>query len=412
MTQVNIADKNAAAATSDEVPVLTIAELDADPHGVFRRYRANYPVIRHELGSYFVLRYADIERLCNDPRMLATETGFPEMLGVTEGALFDFFKEGMLTANGEVHRRRRSPFSRGFATRIIADLRPRIRKAAGELIDDWYAGGEVDFIEQFAAQLPARIIGDLLGLPREDIPKFTNLVYEVTRFLNISILPEEIPGSEAACQELRAYTEAILDDRRRASRDDFLSSVLAKVDNVGELAPIEIIFQVIQLIVNGTDSTRVALATQLALLLQHRDQWDALCRDPGLVVGAVAESLRFEPSVASFARMLPDDVDVDGVVIPAGKQIRLSTMSGMRDEHAYKDPDVFNIHRTGQPRLHPVFGSGAHRCIGEALALAELQEALTALTARLPQARLDQAPTIKGHSAIRRIDTMRISWIP
>lgn len=411
MTRVITANKPAAA-TSDDLPVLTSVELDADPHGLFRRYRTTYPVIKHELGIYVMLRHADIERLCNDPRMIATGTSFPKMLGITEGALFDFFAEGMLNANGEVHRRRRSPFSRGFAARLIADMRPRIRKAAEQLIDGWYADGEVEFVEQFASQLPARLISDLLGLPREDIPRFTALVYEVTHAISRSMTRDKIPECEAACQALQAYVEEILEARRRAPREDFLSDVLAKVDEAGELSPLEIIFQVIQLIVGGTDTTRVALAMQLSLLLQNREQWDAVCREPALGVGAVAESMRFEPSVASFTRISTEDIEVDGIIIPAGKPIGFATISGMRDENAYTHPDVFDIHRTGQPRLHPIFGSGAHRCIGEALARAELEEALAVLAARIPQVRLDQAPTITGHSGIRRIDTMRISWVP
>ncbi len=87
-------------------------------------------------------------------------------------------------------------------------------------------------------------------------------------------------------------------------------------------------------------------------------------------------------------------------------------MSGTRDERVYKHPDVFDIRRTDQSRLHPAFGAGAHRCIGEALARAELEESLAALTARIPQLRLDQAPTIEGHTGVRRVDTMRISWQP
>jgi cytochrome P450 family 103 len=405
------ANQQAAPAAVD-LPLLTTAEIDADTHGVLRRYRVAYPVVRHEIGSYMVLRYADIERLINDPRTVSTETAFPEMYGFTEGALFDFFKEGMLFASGDVHRRRRVPFARGFATRMIANMRPVIRKSAEELIDGWYADGEVEFVEQFASQLPARIIGDLLGLPRSDIPSFTKLVYDLTLFLGTNVVPEQIPISDAACRELRDYVQATLDDRRRSPRDDFLSRILANVDDAGELSPLEIVFQVLQLIVGGTDTTRVALTMQLALLLQHREQWDAVCRDSGLVAAAVAESLRFEPSVGGFARMTTADIHVGDTVVPAGNLITFLNISGMRDENTYARPDVFDIHRTGQPRLHPIFGSGAHRCIGEALARAELEEALAVLAARIPHIRLDRAPTISGYSGIRRIDTMRVSWVP
>jgi cytochrome P450 len=73
---------------------------------------------------------------------------------------------------------------------------------------------------------------------------------------------------------------------------------------------------------------------------------------------------------------------------------------------------VFDIRRTDQRRLSPAFGAGAHRCIGEALARVELEESLAALAARIPQLQLDEAPAIKGHGGIRRVDTMRISWQP
>jgi cytochrome P450 family 103 len=140
-----------------------------------------------------VLRHADIQRLGNDPRTAASETAHPELYGVAEGALFDIFEQGMLTANDAAHRRRRAPLSRSFAVRTMADLRPQIRRSSEELIESWYADGQVEFVGQFAAQLPARVIGDLLGLPRGDIPSFTKLVYLVTRFLSHSILPDEIP---------------------------------------------------------------------------------------------------------------------------------------------------------------------------------------------------------------------------
>jgi cytochrome P450 len=191
------------------------------------------------------------------------------MHGVTGGPLFDAFRYGMLTANGDAHRRRRSPFSRAFAARMVTELRPHIRRSAEELVGGWYADGQVDFLEQFAAQLPARVISDLLGLPREDIPSFTRLVYKVSCFLSFSFTPDEIPEIEAAARELQAYVEGTLDHRRRAPCGDFLSRFVAAADDAAEMSPIEIIFQIVQLIIGGTDTTRVAIVMQVALLLQH-----------------------------------------------------------------------------------------------------------------------------------------------
>ena len=132
------------------------------------------------------------------------------------------------------------------------------------------------------------------SLPRADIPSFTKLVYALTRFFSSSVVPDEIPESKAACEQLRVYVEKLLEDRRRAPVGDFLSDFLQKSDAAGELSPLEIIFQIVSLIIGGTDTTRVAIVMQLALLLQHREQWDAVCRDPSLIPGAVAEAMRFE----------------------------------------------------------------------------------------------------------------------
>jgi cytochrome P450 family 103 len=396
---------------NNTVVTLSIEELEADPHGVFRRYRALTPFVAHEAGGYLVLRSGDVERLIKDPRTRQTETEYPEMRGITDGTLFDDFKYGMLTSNDAVHRRRRSPFTRTFAARLIAELRPRIRNIAEDLIESWYAEGEIDLVEHYAALIPARTISDLLGLPRDDIPRFTRLVYEVSRVLSFTFKPDELPKLEGAARQLQDYVEGILNDRRKAPGDDFLSTFLAAADQAGELSPLEIIVQIVILIIGGTDTTRVASAMQVALLLQHREQWDAVCRDPALIPGAVSEALRYDPSVASVSRFILEDIDLDGRILPGGRLALLSTMSAMRDERVYEQPDVFNIRRTDQPRPHLVFGGGPHRCLGEALARAELEEGLSVLTTLIPQLRLvGDPPKLQGHSGIRRIGRMRVAW--
>jgi cytochrome P450 family 103 len=395
------------------LPVLTLNQLDADPHGVFRQYRKDHAVVLHETGGYFILRFADVDRLGKDPRVGPSGTSFPETLGISSGAIFDLFEYSMITADGDVHRRRRAPLSRQFAARTINEMRQSIRRTADDLIDGWYRDGEVDFIGEFAAKLPARIIADLLGLPREDIPEFTLLVYEVTKIFSFGLYLDEIGKIEKAAQQLHDYVETVLDQHHRRPREDFLSAFLAAAAEAGELSPQEILYQIMPLIIGGTDTTRVALTAQLALLLQHREQWEAVCDDPSLVPAAVTEAMRFEPTGASTVRVTRENVDLEGTLIPAGQLVTLSMMSAMRDETAYRHPDKFDIRRTDQPRLHPIFGFGAHRCIGEALARAELEESLSAIAARIPQLRLDTPPKIEGHMGVRRIDAaMRVFWKP
>ncbi|SDM77788.1 hypothetical protein SAMN05216360_103348 [Methylobacterium phyllostachyos] len=394
----------------DGVPTLTVAELEADPHGTFRTWRRQWPVVGHEVAGCVVLRAGDVDRLMRDPRVQATETLYPEMRGIPVGRLFDIFAHGMLTANGAVHRRRRSPFTRTFAARMIEGLRPRIRAAAESLVRDWLPDREVDLVARYTALIPAQTIADILGLPHDDIPLFTRLAYEVSRVLSFTFEPEDIPGLEAAASALQDYVVTGLELRRAAPRDDFLTRFLAEAEAAGDLTAEEVVVQLVQMIIGGTDTTRVAGAMQAALLLQHPEQWAAVRCEPGLIPAAVAESLRYEPSVGSAGRVAREAIDLDGIVIPAGSMIMLSTLSALRDEAAFRDADTFDIRRADLPRLQPIFGGGAHRCIGEALARIELEEGLGALMRLAPGLRLTGAmPVLHGHACIRRIGPLQVA---
>ncbi len=197
-------------ARRSDPPTVSTAALDRDPHGVFRRHRNFTPLIQREDGAYVAILAEDVERLATDPRTRQIETELLQLRGVTEGALFDFFKNSMLLSNGPDHRRRRAPLSRAFASRLITELRPRMRAIAGRLIDSVYAQGEMNFLDQFAAPLPAEIISEILGLPETDVPRFTGWVYQLSRALSASFTREEVPEIDAAAGHLTAYVGELL----------------------------------------------------------------------------------------------------------------------------------------------------------------------------------------------------------
>lgn len=395
----------------DRLPVLTVAELDRDPHGVFRHYRPLTPAIARAEGGYIAIRARDVERLITDPRTRQMETESVRARGVRDGNLFDFFRTSMLFTNGPDHRRRRAPVSRAFAWKLIVEMRPRIRAVAEELLDAAGPRRELNFLDEFCALIPARIISDVLGIPREDIPQFTSWVYTIAKAIGASFTPADIPEIETAASKLNAYVEALLAARRASPGGDFLTSYVSSVDDADNLTALETIVQIMTVILGGSDTTRAALAVQTALLLEHREQWDAVCADTALIPGAVSEALRFEPPVGSVPRVTLEDIEMEGWIIPQGQILSLSTISAMRDSERYAEPDRFDIRRADHPSRHPVFGGGAHRCLGELLARAELEEALAVLVTRVPMLELSgDPPTLAGHAGIRRINGMRVRW--
>jgi len=394
-----------------EPPTLSIAQLDEDPHGVFRRYRHLTPLLKREKAGYIAIRAADIEPLAFDPRTRQIETEQLSVRGIHSGPLVELWSNSMLFSNGGGHRQRRAPMSRAFAFKLIEEMRPRIRVAARDILQQHLQAGELDFLGGFASLIPAHIIANVLGIPTADVPHFTELVYSVSRSLSISYANAEIRGMEESARQLMEYVNGLLGARGAALNNEFLASYLKTVTEADNVSAAEILSQIVTIIIAGSDTTRGAIAMQVALLLQHREQWDAVCADPALIPGAVSESLRYEPVVGSIPRFTLEDIEIDGYVVPRNNILSLSTISAMRDPAQYADPDRFNIRRTDHPRRHLIFGLGVHRCLGEILARAELEESLAALASLLPHLELaGEPPSLQGHGGIRRIDRMRVQW--
>jgi cytochrome P450 len=387
------------------------ADLEERPHEIFRQLRPVTPLMRREDGGYLAIRAGDVARLISDPRTRQSETELPRSRGVTDGPLLEFFEHSMLFTNGRDHRRRRAPLSRAFAVKLIANLRPRIREVADQLIEHIYARRRMSLLNDYAAPIPATMIARMLGIPETDISRFTQWVYCMARAINPSFARADVPEVVDATTHLMTYARGLLADRRTAPREDFLTSYVQAADSESDLSADETLAQIVTLIVAGSDTTRAAMTIQVALLLQHPEQWEAVCKDPALIPRAVAESLRYEPSVGSIPRFSLEDIDLDGYVVPRNSMLSLSTLSAMRDPAACSDPDRFDIRRADQSPRHMVFGGGPHRCLGEALAKAELEEGLAALTARLPQLRIaGEPPTVRGYGGIRRVSNLEVTW--
>lgn len=392
-----------------EIPTLSIAELEADPYGVYRKHRPVTPFIHVEGEGFLVLRAEDVRQLIRDPRLRNCETDWIKMFGHTEGTMYDLFDNGMIFSNGATHRRRRAPFSRTFAVGFLEKLRPFVRSVTDELVESWIDDGEVDLMPRFATHVPARVMCKILGLPAEDIPYFSAIGTQASQIAS-AVAPEKMPEIQTATRELVDYVTELLKRRRDLPESDFLSQCVANIDEGEGLSPIEMVMQLVILIIAGSETTRVAIGALMALLLENRDQWEAICKDQSLIPAAVSEGLRYETSSASVGRISLEEIAIDGYVLPAGQVVHLSLMSALRDERSFDQPDVFNIYRE-IPRVHLVFGGGVHRCLGEALAWTELEEGLASMVTRIPQMRLAEAPPrLRGHLGVRFLDHLHITW--
>ena len=401
-----------AASQSAREPVLIDAvESYENPHAYMKAAQAKGPVGVNDLGVYIVMRHKFMEPLLDENNTRQFELEGMMMRGISSGPLFEFYRDVMLFANGDVHKRRRTPMARTFAYKLMDGMRPRVREIAGEVIEAHRGKGEVNFLDAFSRAIPARIIAEIIGAPPEDWERFSAWVAAAARGIGF-FQPDELPEIEAGVAALAAYVEELLQDRRRAPRADFLTSYAQATAAAGGLNENEIRAQMAGVILAGSDTTRTGTASILSQLLQHPDQWALVCEDPEKwKKAAVEEGLRFDPPVGSVPRFSLRDIEFDGVVIPEGRVVSMSLIAGLRDNEVYPDPDRFDIRRTGLPRWNIAFGGGAHRCLGEALARAEMEESIATIARLAPNTRMiGKPPMIKGTAAIRHIDAMTVEF--
>ena len=384
------------------------ATLAEDPHARFAELRENHALIQLGEGQYMALRAEHVLPLLTDPRTTQIEgKDYVRLRGIPDGATARLLRDLFLFANGDAHRSRRGLFGRSFAHSTMRDMQTEIRSVADAIVSDLPRGTSFDFVARMAARVPADMIAGILGLPRADAPYFASRVCELAPAVAPIYPIEDHQRIEEAAGQLFDYVGDHMVDRLVAPRDDMLSSLVASWHASQEIPFDSLVHQVLGIIIGGTDTTRAAFAMLVALLLDHPERWTAIRDDPSLIHGAVSEAMRFDPSVGSIPRFTTADLEIGDITLPAGVAVLASTMSAMRDPTLYLDPDRFDIRRD-HPRLHPVFGNGPHRCIGQMLARLEMQEGLAALISAAPGIELETAPRMTGFGGIRQITPMLV----
>ncbi len=383
------------------------------PHKGFAKYRQTADMIRIGEHGIFtnLIHFKDVEGMMTDERTIQLETQSLEMTGITEGELHKFYANSMLTSNAPHHSKRRRPASRAFAFKLIQAWRPRIRNMVTEMIDTFKEERKINFLKNIASPLPAYLIAEFLGAPSEDAPYFASRVYSMSRGLG-SFSSETFPDIESATKDLTNYVSDLLEQRRQHPQDDFLTDYLKIVEETGELSDDETLIQIVTLILAGSDTTRFGLTALFYHLLSHREQWQAVCENQELAKNAVTEALRYEPPAASIARVAIEPFELHNHKIETGAVLALSIISAQRDEKVFTDPHIFNIMRTDHPKWSLSFGGGVHRCLGEALARAEMEEVLIALSQRLPDLEIYGPPPQfrRGHGLRIVASPLHLKW--
>ncbi|NUW36373.1 cytochrome P450 [Nonomuraea sp. SMC257] len=291
-------------------------------------------------------------------------------------------RRSLLHLSGAEHARMRRLASPAFKPGAIDRMRPLMRRTFGELVDRTIPGPVVDAVAAWTHPYPIPVICSALGIPAADLPLYSRTADAWTLALfDASAVPEGL----AAHDELDAHVRRLVEARRAEPADDLITDLIQQQE---DLTTEDLTALVSALIMAGTDTTRLQLASCLEFLAGRPDLWAELKKDPGLIPAAVEEMARLTPVASFLRRVATADATVNGLDIPAGTRIILAIPAMNRDPDVYADPHAYDL---GRPAAAATlsFGGGAHYCLGGQLGRVEMQEALGTLLGRV--ARLEPA---------------------
>jgi cytochrome P450 len=373
---------------------LTSPQFLADPYAAYEVLRRERPVCFDErLGYWLVSRYADVFALLRDHRLSSDQLG--ELMGRPSAAdqqsaapLREILTGRMLLTDNPDHRRIRMLMQLAFTPRQVERMRPVIQSFIDELLDQGQAAGRMDLVAQFADPMPAHVIAVMLGLPPEDRHRFKTWTDDIYAFMGLSAEPlaERARRASASAAELRTYLADLFARIRRNPQDDLLSAMVAAEEQGSKLTEKELFSNVVGMINAAHETTTNLICNTILALLRNPDQWQQVAAQPDLATSAVEEGLRYDSPIQMLGRHTLEEVEVQGVTIPAGQRVALMLGAADRDGEQFPDPDRFDVNR--QEIKHVAFGGGPHFCLGAALGRLEGQMALAAIARRFPKLKL------------------------
>ena len=374
-----------------------------DPFPHYPRLRHWDPVHRGPDGSYFLTRYDDVVAVYQDHHTWSSDkrVEFAPKFGASP--LYEHHTTSVVFRDPPDHTRIRKLFAPAFTPRALAALEPRVVRFVDGLLDRAAARGGMDVVEDFAAALPVQLIGDMLGVPREERGPLRGWSLAILGALEPEPGPRRLEAGSRAVDEFKGYLRRLIADRRRRPSTDpgeILSALLAAEDAGDRLTELELLHQCIFLLNAGHETTTNLIANAVVSLLEHPREHLRLRAEPGLITTAVEEFLRFQSPNQLGNRRAVRAAVLGGVAMDAGTLVTLGIGAANRDPAQFPDPDRLDIGRT--PNRHLAFITGIHACAGMWLARMEGRAAIGRLVARFPNLRA-AGPPVRAHRARFRV---------
>ena len=350
----------------------------------FEEMRSSDPVF-YDGRTWHAFRYEEVSQVMTDYTHFSSQA-----FGLTGS----FLQNTLIAKDPPDHRKLRNLVNQAFTPRTVARLSDRIARVTQELLDEVKSRGKMDVVSDIAFPLPAKVIAEMLGVPPEDWDIFQ-------RWARVDSSDPAASRREAGRsqrEEMSNYFSRLLEERRRAPREDLISALsVAEVD--GErLSEAELVSFCFLLLAAGQETTKNLITNAIVCLTDYPDSMERLMREPTLMPTAIEEVLRYLPPVWFLFRQTRAEVELGGQRIPADQLVLAWTASANRDPAQFQNPDRFDIER--EPNRHLAFGHGIHYCVGAPLARLEARIALPMMLEQLRDLQRVEGVPITVHTGL------------
>jgi methyl-branched lipid omega-hydroxylase len=388
---------------------------------VFRQFRASdpfpffaepeNPIGPNGPGYYVLTRHRDVVEASKNPEMFCSGRGATGPLDQSE-EVNDFFGS-MINMDDPRHKRLRGLVSAGFTARQLERAMDAVERAGVELAAALREKGEFDFVADYAAPLPLRIICDMMGIPesqRAFVLEQSNAILGVS---DPDFLPDDgdmFGAVMTAGLGLSQLMAELGQDRLKNPTDDLTTALMTAEIDGERLTEQELASFFILLLVAGNETTRNAISWGLHFLTVNPDQRAAWADDfEALAPTAVEEIVRLASPVISMRRTVTTDgAELGGRTWKDGDKLILSYWAANRDESVFADPLRFDVARA--PNDHVGFGApGPHFCMGAHLARREITVAFRELFRQVPTIHATADPAVLRSSFINGVKRLPAS---
>jgi cytochrome P450 len=385
-----------AAPWSDYDPYTDEALLD--PWLGYKRLRDAGPAVWLTKYHMFALtRYSSVRRALENWESFASRNGV-----MMNDQMNQVLRGNTLCSDGADHDALRDVLARPLKPRGLRPVREQITAEAESVVEKLVEQGSFDAATELANHLPVMVVSTLIGLPERGRERM--LVWAEEMFNCFGPINDRTSASFRILEEMMDYatSEAVPGKVKLGSWAAGIHDAVARGEVPAQACPA----MMIDYVGPSLDTTISAISNAVWLFANNPDQWDLLRADPRLMPSAISEVLRYDAPIQGFSRYVARDVDMDGVVLPAGSRAIVFYGAANRDERKYPDPDRFDVRR--RPDGHLGFGAGPHACVGMNLARLEMQALFTALAKRVRRFTiLEQAPLL--NNVLRGFKMLRVT---